>query len=76
MGTSGGICSERANGVVSAGSKYLSHETGALIVHSLAHVLGISHDDAACACPDPQGCIMNSAIGCLSSLPPLPYSSC
>ncbi|VDN27697.1 unnamed protein product [Gongylonema pulchrum] len=65
--TVGSICSSRATSLVKAVDTYTVHDTGQLIAHSLAHVLGLDHDSLDCTCEYSKSCIMHKQAGSLGS---------
>uniref|UniRef100_A0AAF5PS84 Uncharacterized protein n=7 Tax=Wuchereria bancrofti TaxID=6293 RepID=A0AAF5PS84_WUCBA len=65
--TSGSICSPRATGLVMAVDTYTAHDTGQLIAHNLAHIMGMDHDSPDCSCDFMNNCIMHKQAGNIGS---------
>ncbi|VDN87699.1 unnamed protein product [Brugia pahangi] len=66
--TSGSICSPRATGLVMAVDTYTAHDTGQLIAHNLAHIMGMDHDSPDCSCDFMNKCIMHKQAGTIHQI--------
>uniref|UniRef100_A0A915HV35 Uncharacterized protein n=1 Tax=Romanomermis culicivorax TaxID=13658 RepID=A0A915HV35_ROMCU len=70
MAANGNICSGKSAGVVQFLNRFESFRLSVEIVHNLAHIVGVRHDQdvkpvdlieaAACDCPERNGCLMTS----------------
>uniref|UniRef100_A0A158R5T3 Disintegrin domain-containing protein n=1 Tax=Syphacia muris TaxID=451379 RepID=A0A158R5T3_9BILA len=73
--TYGDACSSRATAIVTVTDTYTTHETTSAVIHSLAHILGIGHDDSNCNC-DQKLCLMERSFGQLNGTFAWEMSSC